>query len=166
MPYAVTHILSALIAADFIRDHIVKDRKKFPLYYVLVAGIAGLVQDIDIVVFWGLQFFGFSLKEVHRMFTHTIFLPLSLLVLAFILWRSKRVRLFLLMVFLGTSLHLLLDFALAGFIRPFYPFSNTVVGLNLIKEAWSETLMPGIDAILLVLWLVHEEKKHKISDFF
>ena len=49
MPYAVTHVLVAIILAEIIRDYIVKDKKKFPLHYILIAGIAGLLPDVDVV---------------------------------------------------------------------------------------------------------------------
>lgn len=166
MPHAATHILVALIVADFIKDHIMKDRKKFPLHYVLVAGIAGLLPDIDVIVFWFLQIFSFSLNEIHRTFSHTIFFPLAFLALAYIFTNYHKRRLFFLMVALGSFIHLILDFTIMGVIRPIYPLSSFAIGLELFKGVWAGTLIPGIDAILLVLWLVHEEKQHKISDFF
>ena len=52
MPYAVTHVIFALVIADVIRDYVVRDKKKFPLHYVLIAGIAGLLPDIDILFDW------------------------------------------------------------------------------------------------------------------
>ena len=51
MPYAVTHILIALIVADVIRDYVVKNKKKFTLHYVLIAGIAGLLPDADTIIY-------------------------------------------------------------------------------------------------------------------
>jgi hypothetical protein len=48
----------------------------------------------------------------------------------------------------------------------FYPFSNLEIGLNLIGGALEGTLISGLDAVLLAGWLIHEELKHKISDFF
>jgi membrane-bound metal-dependent hydrolase YbcI (DUF457 family) len=68
----------------------------------------------------------------------------------------------------GIITHLLLDLTIAGVIRPLYPFLNYDAGLNLIKffpEAWSETIIPSIEAGLLILWLISVEIKHKISDF-
>tara|TARA_Y100000034_G_scaffold125404_1_gene174896 strand:- start:851 stop:994 length:144 start_codon:yes stop_codon:yes gene_type:complete len=47
MPYAVTHVLVAIIVAELLRDY----WKKFNLHYVLIAGIGGLLPDIDIIVF-------------------------------------------------------------------------------------------------------------------
>ena len=62
-------------------------------------------------------------------------------------------------------MHLTLDGFLSGSIRPFYPFSEFVFNLNLIGDSFQGTLFTGIDAILLVIWLVHEELNHRISDY-
>ncbi|MEK6892743.1 MAG: metal-dependent hydrolase, partial [Nanoarchaeota archaeon] len=81
MPQAVTHVLASAIAASVIRDKNKKDKKKFPLHYVLISGLAGLLPDLDVIAFWVLYFFGFTIDEVHRSFTHTIFIPLIFLAL-------------------------------------------------------------------------------------
>jgi len=82
MPFAVTHVLVAIIVADVIRDYTVKNSRKFPLHYVLIAGIAGLLPDIDVPIWWILNNFGYTLAEVHRTFSHTLFIPLIFLALA------------------------------------------------------------------------------------
>ena len=69
------------------------------------------------------------------------------------------------MVAFGIFIHLILDAVLAGSIKPFYPFSYYEIGLNMIKNNLEGTLLPGIDAILLFIWLIHLELKHKISDY-
>ena len=52
MPQAVTHILVPIILLSIIRDKIVSKNKKahFPLHYVLIAGLAGGLPDIDILI--------------------------------------------------------------------------------------------------------------------
>ena len=70
------------------------------------------------------------------------------------------------MIALGTFIHLLLDSTLMGFIMPVYPFSTAQFGINLIPvTTLGLSVMAGIDAILLVAWLIHEELRHKISSF-
>jgi len=52
---------------------------------------------------------------------------------------------------------------------PFYPLSNLSFGINLmgaISQEFTETLLSGIDAIILIAWLIHEEIRHKISKFY
>lgn len=171
MPQAVTHILIPLILSDYYRDHISK--KKFNLHYIFISGISGLLPDIDVIAFWILNFISNTqLSSIHRAFTHTLFLPLLFLILFFLTKniKLKKPKLKLNYIFLaiafGTFIHLILDSLLSGYISPFYPLSTYQISLNLIPlNKFQGTLFPGLDAILLVLWLYHEEKKHKISDY-
>ena len=179
MPQAVTHVLIALIIASLIRDFYIskREKKKFPLHYVLIAGVAGLIPDIDIIAFWILNFFGFSLSQVHRTFTHTLFLPILLLLISLFTIKLKnkelgkhhlKLEMIFLMLALGSFIHLLLDAFLAGVIRPFYPFSTFAVGFSVIKYLplqLQNLFFPSLDAILLVLWLMYIEWRHRISDF-
>src|SRR3989338_3961137 len=85
MPQAVVHILFAIIALDLVRDHFLKDKRKFPLHHVFIGGVAGLLPDIDVPLFWILNnFLGLNVPWFHRVFTHTflfvlIFLAASLI---------------------------------------------------------------------------------------
>jgi len=170
MPYAVTHVLSTIIVADIIRDYLVK--KKFSLYYVLIAGIAGLISDIDVLIYWIINLFTY-VPDIHRTFTHTVFLPLFFFILAFIVSKKAKIfklnlKLVFLMISLGLFMHLLLDSIISGYIMPLYPLFYTQIGLNLVQYLpifIQDSLMPALDAVLLILWLLHEEIKHKISDF-
>jgi membrane-bound metal-dependent hydrolase YbcI (DUF457 family) len=68
----------------------------------------------------------------------------------------------------GVLVHLFLDLLVSGIIMPFYPFSQYSIGLQVIKflpMAWQGSFIPSLDAVLLVLWLVYMEVKHRISDF-
>ena len=91
MPTAVLHILVPLVLIALFRDFILAKKKKqfFPLHYVLIAGIAGLLPDIDIIAFYILHFFGFSISEVHRTFTHSIFLPIIFIILFYAFTKIK-----------------------------------------------------------------------------
>ena len=168
MPLAVTHILIPLVLADIYRDHFAK--KKFNLHYVVIAGIAGLLPDIDVAVFWIVNLFkDVGLNEIHRTFTHSLIFPLIFLFLAFLVSNYEFKRLKLRYVFFaiafGALTHILLDGILSGTLMPFYPFSLEPFGLNLIGNKLSGTFFTGLDAILLVIWLIHEEINHKISDY-
>jgi membrane-bound metal-dependent hydrolase YbcI (DUF457 family) len=174
MPLAVTHILIPLILVDLYRDYFSK--VKFSLHYVLIAGLAGLLPDIDVAVFWLVSIFKtLPLDDIHRTFTHSLVFPSIFLILFFVTkdfnfkFLSKH-KLSLNKVFLaisfGVFVHLLLDVILSGSIMPLYPFSYFRIGLDLIpNESFSGTFFTGLDAILLVIWLVHEEINHKISDY-
>lgn len=174
MPLAVTHVLVPLILADIYRDYISK--VKFNLHYVFIAGIAGILPDIDVAVFWLVNIFkDVAVNDIHRTFTHSLFFPLIFLLLFFLtknydLKILKKYKLKLnyvfLAIFFGVTTHLFLDVILDGYIIPFYPFSAFKIGLNLIPDnLLGGTFFTGLDAILLVVWLVHEEINHKISDY-
>lgn len=179
MPQAATHIIIALIIGSFIRDYYIKkkDKKKFPLHYVLILGIAALLPDIDVAVYWILYWFGFTLQEVHRPFTHNLFFPLVFLLISLLTLKLKnkelgkhhlKIHTIFLMISLGIFIHFVLDVAVSGSIMPFYPFSDFSVG-NDIKAVLPYPLntifFPCLDAALLVLWIIYIEWKHKISDF-
>jgi len=179
MPQAAAHILIPLILVSLFRDFCIrkKGKRKFPLHYVLIAGIAGIIPDLDIVVFWVLNFFGFTISQIHRTFGHTIFIPLAFFLLFIIfhntnlkeLGRHKlKLSLIFLMLAFGSLVHLVLDAVFAGFIVPIYPFSNFYIGLNLfgyLPPALEELAAPSLDAGLLIIYLIYLEVKHKISDF-
>ncbi len=177
MPYAVSHLLIVIILLELFRDYYVKNKRTFPLHYVLIGGIAGLLPDIDIAAYYVLSFFGFTIEQVHRTYTHTLFLPLIFLVLGLVLHGVKskklgehhlKLRNIFFVIAFGTFMHLVLDAFLSGTIMPFYPISAYSFGiylLNVFPYPWRDNLLPTIDAALLVLWLVSLELRHKISSF-
>ena len=179
MPEAVTHILVPLILMALIRDFYLgkKEKKHFPLHYVLIAGLSGILPDIDVLAFWILNSFGIAFDSIHRVFTHTLVLPLIFLILFFVfhnvtvkkLGRHKlKLSIICLMIAFGSFAHLILDWVLWGAIFPLYPFSSFASGLNIVSGIQSDlqwVFFPSMDAILLVFWLVYLEVKHRISDF-
>ncbi|MBS3090771.1 metal-dependent hydrolase [Candidatus Pacearchaeota archaeon] len=184
MPFAVTHVLVAIIIAELLRDYVFK--KKFPLHYVLIAGIAGMLPDIDILL---VLFDGMSISSalnggamnLHPSFTHSIlWIPIFLMLALTFLWLEKKGKIrpieriftkhklkisgILFVVALGIAVHLALDSTLTGFLR--VGFFTEPIGLNLIPPTpIGNMITAGIDAVLLVLWLIHEELRHKISGF-
>ena len=166
MPQAVVHVLFSIIALDLFRDHVLKSKRAMPLHYVFIGGVAGLLPDIDIPVFWLLNLFGFEVPWFHRMFTHSIFFALifllaSLLMIDF----SKRFSKIFGIIAFGVGFHIFLDWLFIGTISFFYPFSAALYGINLIGMMGIPLAMEGLEAIVLLWWLWHEEKTHKISDF-
>ncbi len=173
MPHAVTHVLLALIVADIIRDYLTEDKREVPLYLVLIAGIAGLLPDIDIIVYWFMKIVtSVEISEIHRTFSHTLFVPAAFLIIGLATYKMKRITKYKIsishvafFIVLGVIIHLFLDFAISGWIRPFYPINSYPIGLNIVPMGISRTVIPGMDAILLVVWLVHEYRNHRIKDF-
>lgn len=176
MPQAVTHFLIPVMLLELFRDLFVKDRKKFPVHYVFIGGLAGMLPDLDFAVYYILSFFGFTIHEVHRTFSHNLFVPLIFIVLAILFHKFKnkelgRHHLKLSIVFgviaFGILTHLIMDWLFIDTIMLFYPFSTARFGLNLIllaPNAWQGILLPTIDAGLLIFWMVYLEWKHRISD--
>ncbi|MEK6850697.1 MAG: metal-dependent hydrolase [Nanoarchaeota archaeon] len=168
MPHAAAHIIVPLVLMSLIRDRLIKKkgRKHFPLHYVLIAGIAGLIPDIDIIAFWILHFFGFTIQEVHRTFMHSVFIPIILLFCAAIFSKNQmimlkkhqlKVQIIFLMLAFGSLVHLLMDAILQGQIMPFYPFSNYPIGLNLfgyLPKALEVIAAPSLDAGLLIIYII------------
>jgi len=177
MPAAATHIIIALILGSLYRDYLVREKKKFPLHYILILGLGSLLPDFDVAVYWILYWFGFTIDQVHRIFTHNLILPLILFIIAGITWKIKsrglgkhhlKVHMIFLMLGAGVIIHLILDAILVGQIMPFYPFSYFLIGaniVNLLPYALQQIAFPSLDAALIIIWLVYLEWKHKISDF-
>jgi len=166
MPLAVTHVLIPIIAVDLFRDHVLKNTRMLTIKYVFLAGLGGLSLDLDLPLADFLKYYlGFSI-ESHRIFFHNIWIPLAFLAAAFIFFTINRKRIFKvsLMLSIGMFFHLMLDGFLNGEIFPFYPLSGYMFGLNLIP--YIPDFFAGLDAVMLILWLYHEELTHKISDFF
>ena len=143
----------------------------------MILGLASLIPDIDLAIYWILHWFGFTLEEVHRTFSHNIFIPLAFFLLALVTIKFKnrelgkhhlKIHLIFLMIAIGILTHLVLDASIGGNIMPFYPLSNMALGEDIsagLPEPLDRIFWPCLDAALLVLWIVYMEWKHKISDF-
>ena len=179
MPQAVTHVLIPIIILSIFR-HIYQKRtnKKLHLQYVLIGGLAGVIPDLDIPLFWIMHYFGYSLEQIHRTFLHTIFIPAIFLALAFIthhaikkrIGRNKlSISIILLLCAFGSVIHLILDATIAGYITPFYPLSLMQVGtgfpFNVLPDHIAMLFLATLDGVIFILWIIYLEMKHKISDF-
>ena len=163
MPFAVTHMLVPMILLDFLIDKILKiKRSKLPNKYILIAGIAGLLPDIDIPLS---LVFG-STFITHRSITHTVWLPLTFLLFSSVFYFFKKHQLsaIFLMAFIGTSIHITLDLITAGVIPVFYPLSRSLIGLNLIPVSSATTFYASLDAVLLFLYFIRIGLRKKVQD--
>lgn len=166
-PYAVTHILVPILLVAIFRDFYLKkeERAHFPLHYVLIAGLGGVLPDIDIPISFILKYMGIQNWNIHQAFTHSLALPFAFFVLFLIfsifgseakvcnLTRHRlRLNIIFLMLGIGALIHIALD---ASF--PYFLVIFPTEIRNLIP--------PTLDGILLVIWIIYLELKHKISDF-
>ena len=169
MPQAVVHVLFAIILLDLIRWYGLKDPKKLPLHYIFIGGVAGLLPDADIPIYWLLKnVLGFQVEWFHRTITHSLFLPLTTLIITLALIhfsKKKNLALFFAVITFGFASHLLIDGILSGYIPLFYPFSQAQYGLNLLgKLAWP-SIVQGLDAVILLVWLWDLDRRHKLRDY-
>ena len=168
MPAAVTHVIGSIVPIDLFRKYVLK-KKQFPLYLVLIGGIAGLLPDIDVLVFWIIgSFTSLTLQDVHRNFTHTFFIPLLFLVIALVIWKWRQTWAHIFFVLsAGWTLHILLDIILSFRGAPvWYPLSSIEYSLLLVPQDFlSGTFYVGLDAIVLILWLVYEYRARNIRDY-
>lgn len=168
MPEAVTHVILTIVLVDIYRDYISKSKRKIPLKWVFYAGIAGLLPDIDIPFYWV-----FSklldlppLGVFHRTITHSIFFILFFALIAFIFTlEKKRIATLAWIVTFGVSFHIFLDMVLAGYVTFLYPVNSVVWGLDLVGRTGLGALLHGMEAIILLLWLWHEQVAHRITDY-
>ena len=171
MPLAVTHVLLTIIIVDLFRDYILKNKKYLTLHTIMIAGIAGLLPDIDILISWLLNSVGYAVKILqHGGLTHTIVFGLIFLIPALILLKKSKYKMaaYFFVVCFGILFHLLLDLVLGGSgegIMLFWPLSAQVYSINLLGRIGLTHVPAALNAAILLIWLWHEEIKHKIVDF-
>ncbi|MBN1157275.1 metal-dependent hydrolase [Candidatus Woesearchaeota archaeon] len=173
MPLAVTHVLSTIIFVDLYRDYVAKHKKYFTLHTVFIAGIAGLLPDIDLVIRTIGSIFNLNLHWFfqHGNITHTPFFALFFLIPAlFLLYKDKKKEaMYFFVIVFGILLHIFLDYLIGGGayegIMWLFPFSLQTWRIHLLSCTGISDLPMAIDAVILLAWLYHEEIKHKISDF-
>ena len=174
MPYAVAHVILTIVIADIYRDYLAK--KKFPMVYVLIAGIAGLLPDMDIPIAGFVNLIFGTAYNFHRVYTHSliysvIFFFAALIFLAvkkkdykIFKWNVRKIAIvmFFFAMSFGWFTHIALDCGLAadGYLN-FIPS----IPLNFCPHPFSNDVLLGFDAIILLLWLIHEQYKHDIKDY-
>lgn len=164
MALAVTHVILTIVLLDLFR-HYVFGKHKFPRYLLVVGGIAGLLPDLDIILAWFYHLFTNSSLNLHGTFTHSLVFSIIFLSLAIILHYKKNLKWakIFYVISAGWVFHLFfdclfLDYGLKNF---FWPLQ-----LKTFCPSWGiNQYAIHIDAIILVLWLVHEEIHNKIKDY-
>ncbi len=172
MPLAVTHVLLTIIIVDLYRDYVTKHKKYFTLHTVFLAGLGGLLPDLDVPLNWIFSTFGYQSELLkHGGIFHTPFFGLIFLVPAIILLYKKKHKFstYFFVISFGIFLHIFLDFVLGGGahngVMMLWPLSSAGYKIHLLNIFGLSNLPAAIDAIILLLWLYHEEIKHKIRDF-
>lgn len=173
MPLAVTHVLLTIILVDLYRDYYLKNRKYFTLHTIFIAGIGGLLPDIDIPINWILEATGNTISYMnHGGITHTPFFALLFVIPGILLWKKEyqKYACYFFVIAFGIMLHITLDYIIGGGayegVMWLFPVSTQTWKLHIISFFQVKDIPAALDAIILILWLWHEEAKHKIKEFF
>ncbi len=169
MAQAVAHVILTIVLLDILR-HYVFGKKKFPRSLLVVGGIAGLAPDIDIVFEWIVLAVTGAHVPLHALFTHSIFIAIGLWAAAAVLHLRKTksgrkwAKIFA-VIGAGWAFHIFLDCTFTG--EPWKLFLWPFQLLPTYCPQWYLSAYgSGIDAIILVAWLLHEELHKKIKDYF
>lgn len=175
MPYAVAHVILTIVIADIYRDYIAK--KRFPMFYVLIAGIAGLAPDMDIPASWIFNFIFGTHYNFHRVYTHSLFYAIVFFLISMLFFFARKekykigkwvvdkraITLFFFALAFGWFIHIALDCTLAA---DGYLNLIPTIPLKFCPHPFSNQVLAGFDAVILVLWLIHEQWRHGIKDYF
>lgn len=170
MPYTTTHVLVGIILIELFRDFFIKDARKFPRYYILLMAIASVFPDFEYI---------FQVPYLHRAFLHSLFLPLLFFVSGILSYafhfknknigkKHLKIPIIFFILASGSLLHIFLDVFLRDGAMLFYPFSEQMIGFNLISYipiSQSVTLI-ALDTLLLFFWIFWMEFKLKVRDYF
>src|SRR3989344_2604395 len=172
MPYAVTHVILTIVLVDFYRDYWMRNHKRYlTLHTIFLAGVGGVLPDIDYLLYWLAQTFGYAAQSLtHGGVLHTPIMALPFLASGYWFWKQQKHR--IAMVFFaitfGVLFHLVLDYLIWGEsgVMWLWPLRDTFYVSPLFqKPVIGDTAFAMLDGIILLLWLWHEEWKHKISDY-
>lgn len=189
MPFAVTHVLVPIIILELCRDNFKKCTKFFSRRHVFLVGIAGLLPDMDVVVYTAFNIFKvpFTFDPlVKRVLFENFWIMLSFfgffLLFYYLLPKmkpskklAKKYKGFgkvFIVLFIGWAIHLLLDIVLTGNAMPLYPLNSQIIDYDVVGKLETVTGIPqltilvSMDALLLLFWLWHEEMEHHIKDYF
>jgi|SRR3989344_2302104 len=166
MALAVTHIILTIALLDIFR-HYVFGLKKFPRYLLIIGGIAGLAPDLDIPIGWMFSLLTGNTINIHGLFSHSIFFVLLFLITGLLVHyygNPKWAKIFY-VISVGWTFHIFLDCVFNAYSTFFWPLSIDTTAFCPARS-FLEGYRSSIDAIILVVWLVHEEIHHKIKDYF
>ena len=147
------------------------------MIYVFIAGVAGLLPDMDIPAGWLFNLVFKTNYNFHRVYTHSLSYAIAFFFIAMVFLFSSKEKykilkwnvpkqaffMFFLAMAFGWFMHIALDCALAA-----DGYLNLIpsIPLTFCPHPFSNQALVGFDAIILVLWLIHEQWKHEIKDYF
>ncbi|MBS3124134.1 metal-dependent hydrolase [Candidatus Woesearchaeota archaeon] len=171
MALAVTHIILTIVVLDLLR-HYVFGKKKFPRHLIVIGGIAGLLPDIDVILTWGYNFLFKTDITLHGTFTHSLLWPIAAIVIGTILYfynKKDKIKIkakIAYVIAFGLFSHILLDCLYGGYKTFFWPLSLNIISSGFCPNWGIHNHATSIDAVILVIWLVHEDMHNYIKDYF
>lgn len=168
MPAAVVHFIVSMLLVRIFAKKLLKINDKIHLRQIsFLGGIAGLLPDTDMLIVHAVKILGFSPGyAIHRTITHSLILPLVLLFVALLFYRKRWVSIVLLIMALGSTIHITLDFISSSNLMLFYPLFNMISGLGIIPiNDYGNKIILSIDAIVFLLWISWLFYKNKLTDF-
>ena len=147
MPAAVVHFVFSMLITRFFAKKLLKMTELRTISFV--GGLAGVLPDADFIPFY--------LQKIFSLF---------FLILALLFYNKKNVFTILLIMSLGVTTHIALDFFTASNLVIFYPFSEMMTGMSLLPSTYYGTRMVvTLDAIVFLFWIGWLFYKKKITDF-
>ncbi|MBI5391994.1 metal-dependent hydrolase [Candidatus Woesearchaeota archaeon] len=174
MPFAVTHALLTLFAVLLYFDFFQK-KTIFPPHTIFIAALAGLLPDLDIPLSGLLNLLGipFPLLD-HRGILHSPFFGLLFFIPAVYFMHAKKrhLKIYSFLLSLGVLFHIFLDYLIGvgdghlglPFLWPFNAVKYPPL-LALFHIQIPIIFYLGLDAILLLVFILYDEYKHKIKNF-
>ena len=165
MALAVTHVLGAIFILDILR-HYVFGKDKFPRYLLVIGGIAGLAPDIDFPLGWFVSLIQGTSVHYHGEFTHSLLIAGIILFMGVVRHYQdddKWAKIFY-VIAAGWFIHISLDCLFNSYETFLWPLGIQTKAF--CPQKLAGFYRSGIDAIILVVWLIHEEVHNKIKDYF
>ncbi|HIJ11436.1 TPA: metal-dependent hydrolase [Candidatus Woesearchaeota archaeon] len=165
MALAVTHIIGTILILDLFR-HYVFGKKAFPRYLLVVGGVAGILPDIDIIIGKLVSWMSGTTVNLHGVFSHSLFIPVLFVGIGFFLQYNENMDTakWYYVIAAGWFLHIILDCGFNAYSTFLWPLH--IDTMRFCPSKLAGIYRSGIDAILLVVWLVHEEVHNKIKEYF
>jgi membrane-bound metal-dependent hydrolase YbcI (DUF457 family) len=146
MPFAVVHMLFPILLINFFKKLKFKFFRKFSKRDLLVAGIGGILPDVDILISAFSSRFSNPLL-FHRGFTHSFIFPFFFLLTGAIL--PKKYSLFLFLLSFGYFVHIVLDISTNCCCPIFFPLSNKGYGIKWFDDTTTGLIYASLDAVFL-----------------
>ena len=171
MTYAVTHFIVAMLITRLLAKKCFKLKDLRLISFI--GGMGGILPDFDFLGYYLKKFLSLSISLSqnylgHRTLTHSLIFALFFLALALFFYKKKNISMALIVISLGVTIHITLDFFTANNLTIFYPISDMTSGFDIVPGSnfYEKTkLIATLDALLFLGWISWVFFKKKLTDF-